>query len=109
MLTHPTTDRLRELGLAGMARALEEQRRQPDNTELGFEDRLAFGKAGFVKHTEAYDIAGRRVGLADLWASTPEAAPDAGSAQRVTMPVDCSENGRMPVDNLHSRVREVAA
>ena len=41
MLTHPTTDRLRELGLAGMARALEEQRRQPDNTELGFEDRLA--------------------------------------------------------------------
>jgi len=27
MLTHPTTDRLRELGLAGMAKALEEQRR----------------------------------------------------------------------------------
>ena len=41
MLTHPTTDRLRELGLAGMARALEEQRRQPDSAELGFEDRLA--------------------------------------------------------------------
>ena len=41
MLTHPTTDRLRELGLAGMARALEEQRRQPDATELTFEDRLA--------------------------------------------------------------------
>ena len=41
MLTHPTTDRLRELGLAGMARALEEQRRQPDNIDLGFEDRLA--------------------------------------------------------------------
>lgn len=41
MLTHPTTDRLREMGLAGMARALEEQRRQPDNTDLGFEDRLA--------------------------------------------------------------------
>lgn len=41
MLTHPTTDRLRELGLAGMARALEEQRRQPDAGGLGFEDRLA--------------------------------------------------------------------
>lgn len=41
MLTHPTTDRLRELGLAGMARALEEQRRHPDAAELGFEDRLA--------------------------------------------------------------------
>jgi hypothetical protein len=41
MLTYPTTDRLRELGLAGMARALEEQRRHPDATDLGFEDRLA--------------------------------------------------------------------
>ena len=41
MLTHPTTDRLRELGLAGMARALEEQRRHADASDLGFEDRLA--------------------------------------------------------------------
>ena len=41
MLTHPTTDRLRELGPVGMARALEEQRRQPDSIDLGFEDRLA--------------------------------------------------------------------
>jgi DNA replication protein DnaC len=41
MLTHPTTDRLRELGLAGMARALEEQRRHADAADLSFEDRLA--------------------------------------------------------------------
>jgi len=41
MLTHPTTDRLRELGLVGMARALEEQRRHADAADLGFEDRLA--------------------------------------------------------------------
>ena len=41
MLTHPTTDRLRELGLAGMARALEEQRRHAEAAELSFEDRLA--------------------------------------------------------------------
>ena len=41
MLTHPTSDRLRELGLIGMARALEEQRRQPESAELRFEDRLA--------------------------------------------------------------------
>ena len=41
MLTHPTTDRLRELGLAGMARGLEEQRRHADAAELSFEDRLA--------------------------------------------------------------------
>jgi DNA replication protein DnaC len=41
MLSHPTSDRLRELGLIGMARALEEQRRQPGSAELAFEDRLA--------------------------------------------------------------------
>jgi DNA replication protein DnaC len=41
MLSHPTTDRLRELGLAGMARALEEMRRQPDSAKLGFEEQLA--------------------------------------------------------------------
>jgi len=41
MLTHPTSDRLRELGLIGMARALEEQRRQPEAETLSFEDRLA--------------------------------------------------------------------
>ena len=41
MLSHPTVDRLRELGLVGMVHALEEQRRQPDSADLGFEDRLA--------------------------------------------------------------------
>ena len=35
MLTHPTSDRLRELGLVGMARALEEQRRHLDAAERG--------------------------------------------------------------------------
>ena len=41
MLTHPTHDRLIALGLAGMAKALEEQRRQPDIEALSFEERLA--------------------------------------------------------------------
>ena len=41
MLTHPTQDRLVTLGLAGMAKALEEQRKQPDIAALSFEDRLA--------------------------------------------------------------------
>ena len=40
MLTHPTHDRLMALGLAGMAKALEEQRRQPDIEALSFEERL---------------------------------------------------------------------
>ena len=41
MLTHPTEQRLIALGLAGMANALEEQRRLPDVAALLFEERLA--------------------------------------------------------------------
>ena len=41
MLTHPTHDRLVALGLTGMAKALEEQRQQPDIAALSFEERLA--------------------------------------------------------------------
>ena len=41
MLTHPTSERLTALGLAGMARARDEQRRGgPTFEALGFEDRL---------------------------------------------------------------------
>src|ERR1039458_9116605 len=40
MLTHPTEQRLIALGLAGMAKALEEQRRLPDVAALAFEERL---------------------------------------------------------------------
>ena len=36
MLTHPTTNRLRELGLAGMAKALEEQRNHADAADLSW-------------------------------------------------------------------------
>jgi DNA replication protein DnaC len=41
MLTHPTHDRLVALGLNGMAKALDEQQRQPDIAALTFEERLA--------------------------------------------------------------------
>ncbi len=41
MLTHPTHDRLVALGLNGMAKALDEQQRQPDIATLAFEERLA--------------------------------------------------------------------
>jgi DNA replication protein DnaC len=41
MLSHPTHDRLIALGLTGMAKALEEQRRQPDVATLAFEERIA--------------------------------------------------------------------
>ena len=41
MLTHPTLNRLVTLGLTGMAKALDEQQRQPDIATLAFEERLA--------------------------------------------------------------------
>ena len=40
MLTHPTHERLITLGLIGMAKALEEQRRSPDLDALSFEERV---------------------------------------------------------------------
>lgn len=40
MLTHPTHTRLVELGLTGMAKAFDEQQRQPDIATLAFEERL---------------------------------------------------------------------
>ena len=41
MLTHPTLNRLVTLGLTGMAKAFDEQQRQPDIAALGFEERFA--------------------------------------------------------------------
>src|SRR3954449_7558759 len=40
MLTHPTHERLITLGLTGMAKAFEEQRRSPDLDALSFEERV---------------------------------------------------------------------
>ena len=40
MLTHPTHERLNTLGLTGMAKAFEEQRRSPDLDALSFEERI---------------------------------------------------------------------
>ena len=41
MLTHSTASRLVTLGLTGMAKALDEQQRQPDIAALGFDERFA--------------------------------------------------------------------
>ena len=40
MLTHPTHDRLLALGLTGIAKALDEQRRTTAFDDLSFEERL---------------------------------------------------------------------
>jgi hypothetical protein len=56
MLTGPTLDKLFALNLAGMARALAEQRESPAYTELPFEDRL-----GLLVDREATDRENRRL------------------------------------------------
>ena len=56
MLTHPTEQRLVALGLAGMAKALEEQRRQLDISALPFEDRL-----GLLVDREAIERENKRL------------------------------------------------
>ena len=57
MLTHPTHDRLIALGLTGMAKALEEQRRHPDVEALSFEERL-----GLLVDREAIERENKRLG-----------------------------------------------
>ena len=56
MLTHPTHDRLIALGLAGMAKAFEEQRQLPDIAALSFEERL-----GLLVDREAVERESRRL------------------------------------------------
>ncbi len=56
MLAHPTQERLIALGLPGMARALEDQRRSPDITALSFEERI-----GLMVDREAADRETRRL------------------------------------------------
>ena len=56
MLTHPTEQRLIALGLVGMAKGLEEQRRLPDMAALAFEERL-----GLMVDREALERQNKRL------------------------------------------------
>src|SRR5438128_12046124 len=56
MLPHPTHDRLIALGLAGMAKAFEEQRQQPAVASLMFEERI-----GLLVDREAVERESRRL------------------------------------------------
>jgi DNA replication protein DnaC len=58
MLTHPTHERLITLGLTGMAKAFEEQRRSPDLDALPFEERV-----GLLVDREAEARDSRRLAL----------------------------------------------
>ena len=69
MLTHPTEQRLIDLGLAGMAKALEEQRRLPDVAALNFEERL-----GLLVDREALSRNNKRLGNRLKFAGLRQAA-----------------------------------
>lgn len=70
MLTHPTSDRLVTLGLTGMAKALDEQRRADATFEpLGFEDRL-----GLLVDREAAERDGKRLTARLKFAALRQAA-----------------------------------
>ena len=56
MLAHPTSEKLVTLGLAGMAKALDEQRRSPAIETLSFEERL-----GLLVDREAAERDARRL------------------------------------------------
>ena len=56
MLTHSTDQRLVALGLTGMAKALEDQQRQPEIAALPFEDRL-----GLLVDREAIERENKRL------------------------------------------------
>jgi DNA replication protein DnaC len=70
LLTHPTSERLITLGLNGMAKALDEQRRADATFEpLGFEDRL-----GLLVDREAAERDGKRLTARLKFAALRQAA-----------------------------------
>ena len=70
MLTHPTSERLVTLGLTGMAKALDEQRRAGATFEaLCFEDRL-----GLLVDREAAERDGKRMTARLKFAALRQAA-----------------------------------
>ena len=65
---------------------------------------LTFGNPDFVKYAEAYGARGSRVQATDDLIPTLEAAFKAGGVHLVAVPIDYSENKRVLVDELRSRV-----
>ena len=70
---------------------------------------LTFGNPDFVKYAEAYGAKGWRVEATDALVPTLEAAFAAGGVHLVAVPVDYSENQRVLVEELRSRVPVPAA
>ena len=68
---------------------------------------LTFGNPDFVAYAESYGAKGWRIETADGLVATLETAFSAGGVHLVAVPVDYSENKRVLVDELRSRVPAV--
>jgi acetolactate synthase I/II/III large subunit len=66
---------------------------------------LTFGNPDFVTYAESYGAKGSRVETADSLVPTLEAAFASGGVHLVAVPVDYSENKRVLVDELRSRLK----
>jgi acetolactate synthase I/II/III large subunit len=67
---------------------------------------LTFTNPDFVKYAEAYNARGASVESTADFVPVLEAAFEAGGVHLVTVPVDYSENVRVLIEELHSRVPE---
>jgi acetolactate synthase I/II/III large subunit len=67
---------------------------------------LTFGNPDFVKYAESYGAHGARVESTEAFIPALHAAFDAGGVHLVTVPIDYSENVRVLVEELGSRVLE---
>jgi acetolactate synthase-1/2/3 large subunit len=65
---------------------------------------LTFGNPDFVTYAESYGAKGCRIEATDSLVRTLEAAFSAGGVHLVAVPVDYSENKRVLVDELRSRI-----
>ena len=65
---------------------------------------LTFGNPDFVRYAESYGATGHRVEAVGDLISTMEAAFNAGGVHLVAVPLDYSENKRVIVDGLKTRL-----
>ena len=65
---------------------------------------LTFANPDFVKYAQAYGAQGSRIEATDQLVPTLNAAFDAGGVHLITVPIDYSENVRVFVDELASKV-----
>jgi acetolactate synthase I/II/III large subunit len=68
---------------------------------------LTFGNPDFVKYAEAYGANGSRVTATKELIPTVEAAFEEGGVHLVDTPIDYTENIRVLVEELQSRVKEI--